>query len=82
MMPKTRPTTSRNWMTASELPTQARLRLEHAGRWVAWSEDFNSVLAVGDDPETVRAAARQAGAGRAVLEWVPQVPVRPIDPGA
>lgn len=80
-MPKTTTTTSRTWMTPSELPTQARLRLEHAGRWVAWSEDFDRVITVGDDPETVRAAANQAGATGAVLEWVPPVPVRPIDPG-
>jgi hypothetical protein len=32
MMPKTTPTTSRHWMTASELPTLARLRLEYTGR--------------------------------------------------
>ena len=81
-MPKTTTKTTRAWMTVSELPAQARLRLEHAGRWVAWAEDFNSVVAVGDDPETVRAAARNAGAARAVCEWVPPVPVRPIDPGA
>jgi hypothetical protein len=68
-------------MSATELPAQVRLRLEHAGRWVAWSEDFNSVMAAGDDPEGVRAAARKAGALRAILEWVPPVPVRPIDPG-
>lgn len=81
-MPRTTTTPSRTGMSADELPVQARLRLEHAGRWVAWSEDFNSVLAVGDDREAVRAAARQAGAARALLEWVPPVPVRPIDPGA
>jgi hypothetical protein len=69
-------------MSASELPAQARLRMEHAGRWVAWADDFSSVVAVGDDPEVVREAARQAGAPRAVLEWVPPVPVRPLDAGA
>ena len=76
-MPRTTATTTRTWMTASELPAQARLRLEHAGRWVAWAEDFNSVVALGDDPAAVRAAARQAGAARAFLEWMPPVQVRP-----
>ncbi|MFO0953718.1 MAG: DUF5678 domain-containing protein [Isosphaeraceae bacterium] len=81
-MPETTATNTRAWMPASELPEPARLRLEHAGRWVAWAEDGKSVVAVGDDPESVRAAARQAGTARAVLEWVPPVPFRPVDPGA
>jgi hypothetical protein len=57
------------------------LRLEHAGRWVAWAKDFKSVVAVGDDPLAVREAARQAGSPHAPLEWLPPVQVRPIDPG-
>ena len=80
-MDKTTATKGRVWMSASELPEQARLRLEHAGRWVAWSEDGTDVVTVGDDPESVRQAARQAGSDRVVLEWVPPVPVRPVNPG-
>jgi len=80
-MPKTTGTTTRTWMSIAELPVQARLRLEHAGRWVAWAEDFNSVVAVADSYEALREAVPRAGGARAVVEWVPPVPVRPIDPG-
>ena len=65
----------------NQLPVQARLRLEHAGRWVVWSDDFTRVLAVADDPEAVREAARQAGATQAVCEWIPPVPIRPLGQG-
>lgn len=79
-MPKAKPAeTGRTWMTADELPPDMRLRLEHAGRWVAWFEDFSRVVAVGDDPVVVREAARRAGFEHAPLEWVPPVPLRPID---
>jgi hypothetical protein len=48
-MPETNVTvTSPAGVPASELPTQARLRLEHAGQWVAWSEDFTRIVASGD----------------------------------
>jgi hypothetical protein len=65
-------------MSASELPDQARLRLDHAGQWVAWSEDFTRIVAAGDSYEAVRDAARRAGAEQTVKEWVPPVPVRPL----
>jgi len=68
-------------MTVSELPERARLRLKHAGRWVAWSEDLSRVIAVADDPETVHEQVRKAGV-EAIYEWVPPVPIRPIDPEA
>jgi hypothetical protein len=63
-MPNARP-------SATALPLQARLRQEHAGRWVAWSDDGRRIVASGDDFEVVRAAARQAGFERAVCEWLP-----------
>jgi uncharacterized protein with PhoU and TrkA domain len=65
-------------LTIDELPVQARLRLEHAGRWVAWAEDDQSILAVADTHDEVREAARRAGVARAVCEWVPPVPTRPL----
>jgi hypothetical protein len=58
-------------LTVPELPTQARLRLEHAGQWVAWSEDGREIVAAGDEYQTVRAAARRAGVERAICEWLP-----------
>jgi hypothetical protein len=76
-MPETNATTTGPaGMSALELPEQARLRLEHAGRWVAWSDDFTRIMAAGDSYEAVRDAAHQAGVERTVEEWVPPVPVR------
>jgi hypothetical protein len=71
--------TSPAGVPASELPTQARLRLEHAGQWVAWSEDFTRVVAAGDSFEAMRGAARQLGVTGTVSEWIPPVPVQPLD---
>ena len=70
--------TERVGMTAEELPVEARIRLENAGRWVAWAEDDQSILAVADTHAEVREAARRAGFDRAVCEWLPPVPTRPI----
>jgi hypothetical protein len=58
-------------MTIDQLPIEARLRLEHAEKWVAWAEDWQSVIASGDDHAEVREAARLAGFPRATMEWVP-----------
>ena len=69
-MPKTTVRT-RAERPLSELPVQARLRLEHAGRWVAWTEDGRRIVAAADDYEAVRHAARRAGVERAVCEWLP-----------
>jgi hypothetical protein len=52
-------------------PEPARLRLEYAGRWVAWTEDGRRVVATGDDYASVRADAERAGVDRAILEWLP-----------
>ena len=76
---ETRPElTAEAGMTIDELPVQARLRLEHAGRCVAWADDNQSILAVADTYEEVWEALRRAGVARAVCEWVPPVPTRPI----
>ena len=56
---------------AQALPVRARLRLEHAGRWVAWSEDGRRVVAVGDDFDAVRSEARQVGGEWVICEWLP-----------
>jgi hypothetical protein len=65
-------------MTIDELPVKVRLRVEHAGRWVAWADDDQSVIAVADTYEEVRDAACRAGRPHALCEWVPPVPVRPL----
>jgi hypothetical protein len=81
-VPRTyKPLTTRTWVSASELPLQARLRLEHAEKWVAWSSDLTRIIASGDDPTAVHEAARQSGEEGVVYEWVPPVPVRPIEIG-
>src|SRR4051812_11603116 len=64
-------TTAEAGSLASDLPAQARLRLEHAGRWVAWDEGGRRVVAAADDYEAVREAARRAGVERAICEWLP-----------
>jgi hypothetical protein len=71
--------TSAAGVPASQLPAQARLRLEHAGQWVAWSEDFTRVVASGDSFEAMRDAVRRLGVMLTVSEWIPPVPVQPLD---
>jgi hypothetical protein len=65
-------------MTIDELPVKVRLRVEHAGRWVAWAEDDQSVTAAADTYEEVREAARRAGLPHPLCEWLEPVPVRPL----
>ncbi len=83
-MPKAKPaSTGRTWMTADELPTDARPRLEHAGKLVAWSSrDLDRIVAAGDDYAEVSEAARRAGFEHPIYEWLPPVSMRPIDDGA
>jgi hypothetical protein len=57
-------------MTIEQLPVEARLRLEHAEKWVAWAPDNQSIIVSGEDHEEVREAARRAGFRRAICEWV------------
>jgi hypothetical protein len=78
VMPKTTKNAERIYMSYVELPLEARLRREHAGKWIAWAPDFKTLVAVGDD----HAAAREAGVPRAVMEWVEPISARLIDDGA
>ncbi len=50
---------------------QALMRREHAGKWLAWSEDESRILAVGDSAEEIRATAERAGHSRFLYDWVP-----------
>ncbi len=45
-MPKTTKKTDRIFMSAAELPLQARLRVEYAGRWIAWSADSKTFVVI------------------------------------
>ncbi len=81
-MPKTTKKTKtgqRIYMSAEELPLQARLREQYAGRFIAWAQDFETFVAVGDDYISARAAALEAGVARPIVEWAEPIPPRPID---
>ncbi len=52
---------------------QAQLRRAHAGKWLAWDLHERRILAVGDTPEDVHAAALTTGADRFIYDWVPPV---------
>lgn len=69
-MPRTR-TTATPTQPAQDHTTQALMRQEHAGKWLAWSEDESRILAVGDTAEEIRAAAERAGHSRFIYDWVP-----------
>ena len=69
-MPRTNART-RAEAPSSELSQTARLRLEHSGRWVAWTEDGRRIVAAADDYAAVRDAARQAEVEKALCEWLP-----------
>ena len=47
------------------------MRMEHAGKWLAWSLDESRIVAVGDTTEDVRRAAEAAGHTRFIYDWVP-----------
>ncbi len=78
-MPRTKTTAQSKWMPREALPPDALVRLDHAGGWVAWDRDMTRAVAAGPDRETVRTAAIAAGISRPLCEWVPPVPVRPVD---
>ncbi len=59
-----------------ELAPEVRMRLEHAGRWVAWTSDGRRIVAAGETPEAVRDAAERAGEARFILDWIPPVEER------
>jgi hypothetical protein len=69
-MPRTRTTKAPTPPAQGDTP-QALLRREHAGKWLAWSEDESRILAVGDTPEEIRAAAEGSGHPRFIYDWVP-----------
>jgi hypothetical protein len=52
-------------------PNQADIRLNHAGRWLAWAEDESTLIAVSDTLEGLRTSANEAGDGRFIYDWVP-----------
>ena len=55
---------------------QAMLRREHAGKWIAWSEDESRIIAVGETAEEIRATAERAGHLRFIYDWVPPADAR------
>ena len=73
-MPRTRTTTQTQPVQGDT--SQALLRAEHAGKWLAWSEDESRILAVGDSAEEIRATAERAGHTRFIYDWVPQAEAR------
>jgi hypothetical protein len=64
----------------SQAQRQGLLRAEHAGSWVAWTMDESQIVAAGDDPIEVQAAARRNGFPKVILDWVPPLQEsRPAD---
>ncbi|MDR3638331.1 MAG: hypothetical protein P4L84_31295 [Isosphaeraceae bacterium] len=76
-MPRTKSKPESEWMTVDDLPPAARVRIEHAGEWVAWDHGMTRAVAFGSDAEAVRAEAIAAGIVRPILEWVPPTDTRP-----
>lgn len=74
-MPRTRTTTTPTQPALSDTP-QALVRREHAGKWLAWSEDESRILAVGNTAEEIRAAVERAGHSRFIYDWVPPAEAR------
>lgn len=60
-----------NTTQTAGLDPHAAIRLEHAGRWVAWTEHFGRFVAAGDSREEAIAAARAAGIDHPACEWIP-----------
>lgn len=56
---------------------QGLIRLEHAGKWLAWTEKTLQLIASGDTPDEVRALAEKSGHHRFIYDWVP--PIEPED---
>ena len=52
-------------------PDQANIRMEHPGKWLAWTEDETTLVAVSDSLEGLRSAAMQAGHTRFIYDCVP-----------
>jgi len=64
-------------MTVDDLPADARVRLDHAGEWVAWDRGMTRAVAAGPDAEAVRAEAIRAGVACPILERVPPADTLP-----
>ncbi len=47
------------------------MRLEHAGKWLAWAEDESRIVAIGNTAEEVRDTAERAGYSQFIYDWVP-----------
>jgi hypothetical protein len=73
-MPRTR-TTTPTQPPQGDTP-QSLMRRDHAGKWLAWSEDESRILAIGDSAEEIRAAAERAGHLRFIYDWVPPAEAR------
>jgi len=76
-MPRARATTTPA-QSPQDRTAQGLLRLEYAGRWVAWTEDERRIIAAGATPEEVRAAAERAGHTRFIYDWVPPAHERQV----
>lgn len=74
-MPRTKATAARTLPAQGDTP-QAMMRLSHAGKWLAWSEDESRILAVGDTVEEIRAAAERFGHSRFIYDYVPPAEAR------
>ena len=69
-MPRARATSARPQKAQSE-PDRGAMRLEHAGKWLAWTEDESRIVAVGSTAEEVREIAKHTGHSRFIYDWVP-----------
>jgi len=74
-MPRTRGSTPRTRPIRDEA-ARGMARREHAGKWLAWSEDESRIVAVGDTADDVRRAAELAGNPRFIYDWVPSAESR------
>ena len=54
---------------------------QYGGKWVAWTKDAMKIVAVGETPEEVRAAAERAGVHDPVYQWVPPADERFVGGG-
>ncbi len=52
---------------------RAELRLQHAGRWVAWTPDLSDIMLSSTDPLELRRRGQETGIAGLVYEWVPPV---------
>lgn len=70
---RTRRPTRREVRWTIGMEPQARMRLDHAGRWVAWSVGGQTIVAAADDFEAVQDAAKKSGHMHPVVEFIPSL---------